>query len=525
MAIIGIDFGNINSFPAYVLDMDPVTHKGGTDMMLLPAQNDKLGIPSSFHCKDGNFSYGDAAVHAVPKKHRRNLLKRRMGTSETIDGTEVNYDEVNTNMIKHIVDLANQELQKKGMPTTNQIALAYPVSFTTREKERLGELAEKAVLATGEKLEVAGMIAEPAAAALTYLSTLPDRMDERDYTVLVYDLGGGTFDASIVTAHQMADGTIESYQVLGQMGSKRAGNEFTEKMEELILQGLAKLGGIEPTSDAQRERLHRDAEELKILLSMDDTEFVVYCDNDDNEVEITRTQFEEASEDLINETIKVAQKLYNSVNVKVDMIVMTGGQSQMPVLKQRLQAAFPDIDSKDIILYEPQRAIGFGAARFGALNITQPAQAPQDGNSFNGTGVVRSFTGFMMGLANVVDYDHSKKCYKDNQHVKELIPKGTAIPMTEPAVDTFWPSKPTLHHKIELWEAVVDDPDVYNPQDFCSLATVTMHFRSDKPIAPKFRVAVWIDAANKIHFEAKDAEGNLFDDVYVEVDYSNSVGG
>lgn len=168
-SIIGIDFGNINSFPAYISGINEQTNRGGVEISLLPAKRSMVGISSSFHYKNGMSTYGDAAAIAVPKANRRNLLKRRMGTKEEIDGSTIRYDEVITAMIKHIVDTANDEMEKNYHTQTNSISLAYPVVFSLAEKEHLRSLAEKAVLANGENVKVEGMIQEPAAASLISL--------------------------------------------------------------------------------------------------------------------------------------------------------------------------------------------------------------------------------------------------------------------------------------------------------------------------------------------------------------------
>lgn len=499
-SIIGIDFGNINSFPAYISGINEQTNRGGVEISLLPAKRSMVGISSSFHYKNGMSTYGDAAAIAVPKANRRNLLKRRMGTTEEIDGSTIRYDEVITAMIKHIVDTANDEMEKNYHTRTNSISLAYPVVFSLAEKEHLRSLAEKAVLANGENVKVEGMIQEPAAAALAYLSTLPETHQAQTYSVLVYDLGGGTFDASVVTARQDADGTMVSYEVLDQGGCSRAGNEFTEAMVNLILDKLEKLGAELPRSDAARERLRRDAEELKINLSDSDTSVVYYEDPDGNEIEITRADLERVTQALIDETISVSRAVYDRCAQKPDMIIMTGGQSQMPIIRTRLEQTFTPLGVTRVIHHKPQQAIAFGAARFGRLRSTS----------------VRLRTGRMLGLANVVDHKDGER------YVQELIPRNTVIPMERPVTKRFHPINPTCQNTIYLQEARSDTPFIYNPEDFRTVVALTIDFATDIPQTPEYDVSIIIDETNSIRFTASDPAGR-FATVTTTVNYSDFV--
>jgi len=120
--VIGVDLGNCNSFPAYVSEIDERTHRGGVELALLPASCNKMGIPSYIHCnKNGRITYGEAAAKGVPMANRRNMLKRRLGDSETIGGTTVDYDKMITGLIAYIVDTANQQLQNNQKPTSYNI--------------------------------------------------------------------------------------------------------------------------------------------------------------------------------------------------------------------------------------------------------------------------------------------------------------------------------------------------------------------------------------------------------------------
>lgn len=507
--IIGIDFGNINSFPAYISDIDPITHKGGSEKALLPSDMAKIGIPSVFHYAKGVSTYGVEASLAIPRANRRTLLKRRIGTTEVIDGTLICYDGAITGLIKYIVDTANNELNQDGMSGTNEICLAYPASFSFNEREKLRELAQKAVVkidaVTERNIIVRGMIQEPAAAGLEYLGTMMNYPGAKDYTIMVYDLGGGTFDVAIVTAHQDANGCITAYEVVDQDGSKRAGNELTNVLEGIVKAKLDAIGGRLPRNDSQNEKMHAEVERMKIQLSKADKAF--YEDDDGNVVEVTQDEFANECHEIIDETISVSMNLYNRSKVKPEMIVMTGGQSQMPAIMEALKKNFTAIKKDKIVIYKPQFAIALGTARFGCLNDQTPMRNASKK-------VVSLRTGKMIGLDNVVDTSDT-----DNRsYVDELIARNTALPMTRVVKKTYSPVNPSLTHTIYLVEAIKDDPNKYNTSDFKQIAELTIDFNTSKPVKPDFVVSVNIDEMNMIHFSAEDPKGK-FKGMKVSVNY------
>lgn len=514
--IIGLDFGNINSYPAYVSGIDPNTHWGGVEIELVPAECNKIGIPSCFHIDDRqNVTYGISAVKRAPSMNRRNLLKRRMGESEYIAGVNINYDDVITGVLKHVVDVANGELRSKNLPLTNRVSLAFPVDFDIDKKIYLKELAEKAELEMGENIEVVGMIQEPAAAALEYLGTLPPTENAQDYTVLVYDLGGGTFDASIVSAHQDENGVFTSYNVHDQKGVSCAGNEFTEKLLELIKIGITDLDEAIPNSDFLNDRMKRRAEEMKIDLSRDQS--VQYETENGSIVEITRQEFETATNDLVMNTINVTRDLYDRCPVKPDRIVMTGGQSGMPIIKEKLIDKFRGcIQSDSINQYKPQQAIAFGAARFGTLNCeNKQDQDDENDGMHNANAVVRLRTGRMLGLAYVQD-DNGRN------HVDCLIERNSEIPLTNPVIRGYYNTHPATSHTIFLYEALTETPDIYNRNDFHEVGRLKINFGIDEPAQVAFNVEVTIDRSNQIHFTAKDPRG-LYDTVTIELKLASYV--
>ena len=496
--VIGIDFGNVNSFPFVVLGMDPNTRKGGQELSLLPAvPSYHSGIPSYFYYSQRRGKlYGLEAKNASPCANRRWMLKRRISrmddasipaefrgqsfpSRETIDGMQIDYEAVIREMIQHIVRKANEVIveQTYGEPT-NEINLAYPVDFVPSELLHLVELVEKATTADGRKIRVVGTIPEPAAAALAYLNTL--KQPNRSYNVAVYDLGGGTLDTASVTAYPngvQRDGGTKYYEIMAQDGMQVGGLEFDRILREIALSKM---------SPEARDRLpftfSEQIEEAKIRLSdNDETEIAVGLDP----VILTRAEFESRARALVNRTVDLLVNMLGRQDVpQPDLILLTGGQSQMPLIRRVLEEKLPKYKDK-IVMYHPQQAIAVGAARYSSP-------------------LVQRYNRFPLGL---LCQDQSQQPYRD--YVSFLLPAGSAIPTTAAAQkwNQFSTADSTDHVICQIYEARHDDPQPYNVEkDFQKTMECTLPFGRTVEKGAPLEVCLYIDDRNLVHMRARDPE-------------------
>ena len=330
--VIGLDFGNYNSFICYISDFDEGTKMGGIIHDLLPQElND--GIPSVFfYSKKIGILCGEDAVRnrAKPVENRVRYLKRHLGEIMTLDGgdTTISYDEAITEVIQHCVRKANEQLKSGYQVTTNLISLSYPVAYSFAQLQRLIELAEKATLADGTRVKVYGTIAEPAAAALDYLAEFSK--STKDTTVLVYDLGGGTFDLTLVSAYPAGKcnsyGGLYYYDVIDNGGLAVGGVDFDEIMFDL----LAKKFNVPLKPVLYKHILRTLAEDVKIDLSSDEyAEANLFYNADYLAAEITRNEFEAASKDLLMKTIKATKEILDDhPNQQPEFILLTGVQAR-----------------------------------------------------------------------------------------------------------------------------------------------------------------------------------------------------
>lgn len=376
--VIGLDFGNCFSFPSYVDGIDEETRCGGTEYDLIPMQVGRThdGIPSRFYF-DPNTNeplVGLAVEHRrIPRSRYKTLLKRHLRESFEMAGRTFTYRAAATMVVEDCIRKANKRLSEMSQEPTNLISLAYPADYLSDERQLLVQTVEDATLEDGTHLEVVGTIREPAAAALEYLaSKMPERTEPM--TVLVYDLGGGTFDATLLTCYprgiQNAAGVIRFYDEHVCNGLKDVGGEdFTKDMEELLRESVQGVSEQEWNNQFFLDFLMEETEKAKHILS-DETSYTPLVGTHIC-LPITRAQFEERSRARLMRTIDLTiEMLRENTSWVPEKIVLTGGGSHMPMVRRELQealrgAGFYYADT-DIVLYLPSRAISYGAARFGA---------------------------------------------------------------------------------------------------------------------------------------------------------------
>lgn len=464
MAVIGLDFGNYKTFTSFISDMDESTRRGGNVHDLLPGKYNS-GIPSVyFYGKDAGVLTGENAVRAIakPLSNRLRYLKNRMGKTVTLDDRTVSCDEAITAVIQHCVRSANKELQSGWMTTTDQISLAYPASFTFAQLEHLISLAEKATLEDGRNLRVVGTIREPAAAALDYLATYANSNAEQ--TVLCYDLGGGTFDLALVALYPQGRtskaGNKYYYDIIDTAGLNDVGGvDFDEITGELLLSKTTK-----PLNERQKEIVRNGAEQVKIELSGNNTAEIEVYDSGSEEyinLRVTRDEFEKASAQILKRTVDLTIQMINKHREMAPaLILLTGGASQMPMVKNALEIALPSFKGK-VAYYRPEKAISYGAARYGTVEEnTDP--------------VIEIFNTRVDKNIGVKFFDS----YDDKTgHISVYIDEGTSIPYT-----SDWHLSETAGGIVRttnfsVFEANKLNADRYQPdRDYTEIMKVSLDF-------------------------------------------------
>lgn len=495
--VIGLDFGNCNSFTCYISDFDEDTRMGGIVHDLLPpGELSNTGIPSVYYYSEKKgVLCGEAAVSSLakPVRNRVNCLKRHLGERFNLDGKNFSYDEAVTAVIEHCVRRANEQLESGWMVTTNQIALSYPAGYTCAQRQRLIELAEKATLSDGTKVTVYGTIAEPAAAALDYLAEFA--RTDRDTTVLTYDLGGGTFDLALVSAYpsgrKNAEGETYYYDIIDTDAlSDVGGTDFDE-----IMYGILNREFKLPEKPIYKEKVRNLAEKTKINLSkreIDEPE--IEYSEDYVSVTVTRSEFEAQSSGLLERTIEKTRKiLADHIHQQPELILLTGGASQMPMVQKAMEKAFPQFAGK-IKQYRPSKAIAYGAARFGTSERNTDIQTETKTSS-----LVQQRVAYDIGISYVRMEDIKEK------FIDTCIPAGTPIPYE----GDFRESKTILDKQryslFAVYEAKKQNPDPDKvDEDYTEIMSVTLDHGSGVDKGTPSMARLCIDKLNRLKIEAYD---------------------
>lgn len=493
MEVIGLDFGNYNSFTCFIAEKDADTRLGGRPHELLPAgRND--GIPSVyFYSEKTGELCGENAVtnRARPFSDRLRYLKFHLGETTVLDHRTIQYDDAITKVIQHCVRSANKKMSAGFQRQTNQLALSYPASYSTAQLQKLIELAQKATLEDGRHVEVCGTIREPAAAALDYLA---EYANDKDTTVLTYDLGGGTFDLALLSAYPSgrkdADGDTYYYDIIDVGGLEDVGGkDFDEVIYNLMLSKIDV-----PLNKNHEDRLREEAEERKKELSRDESMVTIQdlmVGDDILEIEVTRDEFERESAQLLEKTVGETIRFLNRhKNQAPEIILLTGGASQMPMVKNALENALPAYKGR-IVFHRPEKAIAFGAARYGIVE--------KDPDPTRSSGIIIQRTAFDIGIQFINPED-------DQLYIATYIPAGTRIPFK----GEYQESRTRKNQNVSYFgvhEAVKAGPDANKiSEDFREIMNVRLTRERTVPPGTVSETKLSVDKMGVLHITARDKD-------------------
>lgn len=265
------------------------------------------------------------------------------------------------------------------------------------------------------------------------------------------------------------------------------GTEFDEVLYQLMLSKLDV-----PLKPAHQSALRRQAEAIKIALSTDDyVEEELFYEDDYLPFQIKRQEFEAASRALLMQTIDATRRmLLEHPNQQPELILLTGGASKMPMVKQALEEALPQFKDR-IIYFRPSRAIAYGAARFGT------AEGNQDPTG--DTSMVQRRTAFDLGVRFYNGKDDKVG------HISTYIPANTPIPYT----GEYHGSR-TLHENqrysgFEVYEALGSNPDRNNVlEDYVQIMEVTVdHGEGGVPVGTENESRLQVDKLGVLTIQAR----------------------
>jgi molecular chaperone DnaK len=349
--VIGIDLGTTNSCVATIENGEAV---------VIPNAEGARTTPSvvAFAKSDGERLIGVTAKRQAVTNSDRTIIsvKRHMGTdwSVKIDGTDYTPQEVSAFILQKLKADAEAYLGHE----VKQAVITCPAYFTDAQRKATKDAGRIA------GLEVLRIINEPTAAALAY-----GVEKSSDQTILVYDLGGGTFDVSVLEIYEV-DGQpqIEVKATAG--NNKLGGDDFDDKIIEWMLAEFKKETGIDLAKDKQAmSRLKEAAEKAKIELSgTNQTQinlpFISMADGQPVHLDLalSRAKFEDLISKLIEATMKPTRQAMKDADLKkgdVDKVLLVGGSTRVPAVQEAIEKEVGKSPYKGI---NPDEAVALGAA-------------------------------------------------------------------------------------------------------------------------------------------------------------------
>ncbi len=348
--IIGIDLGTTNSCVAVM--------EGGNPTVITNSEGARTTPSVVAFLKDGERIVGQVAKRQAVTNADRTIIsiKREMGTNYKVNIDDKGYtpQEISAMVLSKLKADAEAYLGE----TVTQAVITVPAYFNDSQRQATKDAGKIA------GLEVLRIINEPTAAALAY------GMSDKDQTILVYDLGGGTFDVSIL---EIGDGVFE---VLSTNGDTRlGGDDFDNRIMEYLVAEFKKTDGVDLSTDkVAMQRLKEAAEKSKIELSTMTTSsinlpFITADQTGPKHMDITLTKakFDELTSDLVDKTITCIRNAMRDANVTpsdISEVLLVGGSSRIPAVQEAVKREMNKEPHKGI---NPDECVAVGAARQAAV--------------------------------------------------------------------------------------------------------------------------------------------------------------
>lgn len=481
--VVGIDLGTTNSSIAIVRD---------GQLTVIPVDG-RESMPSAVGIDPaGRLVVGQAAKNQAISAPENTILsvKRLMGTDETVTlgGKSYRPEEISALILGKLKQAAEEAL---GKPIT-QAVITVPAFFNEPQRQATQDAGRLA------GLEVLRIINEPTAAALAYGAG--QAADQKDETLLVYDLGGGTFDVSIV---RVDNGIVEVQASHGDI--HLGGDDFDEILAKLGEERLRDTMDRQapPLPPASRRRLKSAMENAKIQLSDEPfaqvrEEFLT--DTAHLETEIDRNDYEQLISTSIDRSLDCVQRAIADAGVtasRIGKVMLVGGVTRTPLVQQRLLAAL-GIEPRHEI--NPDLVVAMGAAIQGAALAGQPAPAILIDISAHTYSV----------LATTGDYYYETICVP-------LIRRGTALPVAKS--DAFV----TSSDRQERVEIVVFQGESTTPHQNLLIGEFFVEGLSPVPAGNQIVVQFRIDLSGMLTVTATEKDTGLAKSVRIDTAGQNRI--
>ncbi|CAG8476782.1 883_t:CDS:1 [Ambispora leptoticha] len=368
--VVGIDLGTTNSCVAIMEGRNP---------RVLENPEGKRTTPSVVSVdKEGNILVGESAKNNAAFNPDETIfsIKSKMGTKEKVKlgGKDMTPEQISAIILRYLIGYAEEklksELQGKSLA---RVVITIPARF----EDAARKATENAGTIAGLKVE--RIINEPTAAALAYGL---DR-SERDQKILVYDLGGGTFDVSVLQITKGKEGA--TFEVISTAGEKLGGDNFNQRIFNYVLEEFKRKNNIDLLAEIKEEaknetilRLKAASEKIKEKLSGKLTERFAeaYIPLKSGklvsiDIEITRAKFEDLTKDYMKKTLEKVEEALRGAEkkegkkIEIDQIILVGGSTRMPMVESLIKSRFGEKKINKSV--NPDEVVAVGAAVQGAI--------------------------------------------------------------------------------------------------------------------------------------------------------------
>ena len=349
--VIGIDLGTTNSCVAVL--------EGGEPKVITNSEGNRT-TPSVVAFKGDEEMVGETAKRQAVTNVKGTVssIKRKMGTKEKVEANGKKYtpEEISAKILMKLKADAESYLGDK----VTKAVITVPAYFNDAERQATRNAGKIA------GLEVERIINEPTAAALAYGLDKQEKLQ----TILVYDLGGGTFDVSIL---ELGDGVFEVKSTSG--NNRLGGDDFDERIQEHLIDEFKKEHGIDLSKDKMAMQRLKDAAEKakKDLSGMTKAEislpFISQSDEGPLHLEtsLTRAKFEDLCRDLFDSTLEPVKKALKDAKLKaddIDQVILVGGSTRIPYIQELVKKELGKEPNKSV---NPDEVVAMGAAIQGGV--------------------------------------------------------------------------------------------------------------------------------------------------------------
>lgn len=478
-AILGIDLGTTNSEVA-------ILHNGRIEVVEVSPGERRLpscvGLADDGSTLIGNSARNQLALHPERTIHS---VKRHMGKEVDLTLGDQHYSpqEISAMILRRLKEIAEQQSGERYQ----RAVITVPAFFSDAQRQATREAGEIA------GLSVERIINEPTAAAVAY-----EGEHSEPLTILVYDLGGGTFDVSVVRIEQQV------VEVLASHGNNQlGGDDFDQLIAEMLIDHLQQEHEVDITESLQAMARIRDAAERTKLALSDSPYYTVEEENLIQHkgrsihlsLELSRDDYEQAISSLINETMQAIHTALDGANLSVaelDRVLLVGGSTRTPLIQQRIKKEL-GIDPRFDI--DPDLCVAQGAATQGALiNGDEVGTVLVDITPYTfGTSVI--------GFHNGRDYPH---CFSP------IIPKNSPIPVTRSeAYYTSYDGQDAVNVTVYQGE----DPDALNNSE---IGRYLVEELQDRPSGSAIIITFALDINGILHVTTLEKETGREEELVID---------